>query len=482
MAKSRKSVEAPRDRTVSVRVSESERHRLLNAAVARFGAGRGHKSPVGKFGRLAFTLAERGGAVGGVCRPGRDECAFRLEGGACTISAPLRVAARSGGIGTESIPARYCLVELSQLHTSHQPLKGFEPDPAFPSEAQERDYRLTAEQAKVREIARTYDPALIFNTGPGAVDGIPIATEDRIVLGGNGRTMATALVYHGDGDGAATLPRDYLFEHAHEFGMAPDQVEQFQRPMLVRTIRVARDARTLAEWSRRLNTSLSQALSPTHLAVSRARFVDDSVFRELATMDDHETLAAFLQTSRSRGFVRALQRSGIIDGRAAVTYLGAEGLLNEPGRDLAADLLVAVLLPDADLITSYGRGPVGTLARAAVSLVQVGQSADYDLRAELRKAVRDRITMRAQAFDDVGRFLRQVGLFGTGAAVADSPRATALLYILEELEGSPAKFSRFARRYWQLAAPGAAGQSALFASESVPPLEALRGATDQERL
>jgi DdrB-like nuclease len=415
-------------------------------------------------------------AAAPACPADREECGYTVEGAACTVTAPLRVPARGGAIGTERTPARYCLVEIGQLHTSHQPLKGFAPDPEFPEGAQERDYRQTAERAKVEEIAQHYDASLIFNTSPGALDGVPVATEQRIVLGGNGRTMATSLVYAGRGGIEADAPRRYLVEHAHEFGLAPSAVEAFARPMLVRTIRVDGDARTLAEWSRRLNTSLSQQLDSTHLAVSRARFVSEGALRELGALGDDETLAAFLASARSRSFVRSLQASGVIDGRAAATYI-SDGLLNEQGRDLVADLLVAVLVPDAALIGAYGRGPVAALARAAPAIVQASQWPEYDLRAALRKAVRDRVTMRAQSIGSVGEYLRQTGLFaGATAAVEGDEQATILLRVLGELDGAPVRLTRFARRYAQLAEPAGVGQGALFAGEQLAPLDALRRA------
>jgi hypothetical protein len=413
------------------------------------------------------------------CPADKPECGYTVQGGTCTISARLSVPSKTSQ-RTERIPARYCLVEMADLHTSNLPLSDFAPDPDFPPEAQERDYRLPAEQAKVRGIAEDYQPELIFNTNPGAIDGVPIANEDRLVLGGNGRTMATVLVYAGRGNVPADSPKQYLIEQAHEFGLSPEVVASFEQPMLVRTIQTGRDRRTLADWSRRLNTSLSQQLDATRLAVSRARFLDEGTLRQLTqTMAEDETLAAFLSSRRSRPFVQALQSNGIITTRDAAAYLH-EGLLNEAGRDLVEDLLVAVLLPDAALITAYGRGPVGVLARAAPYLVIAGQAPEFDLRDPLRKAVRDRLTMRAQGIADVALFVKQQGLFaGSGAATEGDPRARALLYIMAELDAAPVRFSRFARRYAELAQANPTAQGGLFAGEKLSPLDALKKAATE---
>lgn len=419
--------------------------------------------------------------LAGACPPDRTECSFSVKGGACSVSARLAIGARTG-LGVEQVPARYCIMEISQLHTSHLPLRGFAPDPDYPDKAQERDYQLKAERAKVMEIAKDYDPALIFNTSPGAIDGVPVACDCGFVLGGNGRTMATRLVYAGQGGVPSETPRQYLIEHAYEFGFDAQTVEQFAQPMLVRTIKVS-DPKEFASWSRRLNMALSQQLDGTRLAVSRANYLEEDVLRELAaSMGDDETLTQYLSSPRSRRFVLALQSSGIIDARSAPTYLAEGGLLTDAGRDLVGDLLVAVLLPDATLIQSYGRGPVATLARGAPYLVMASASGPaWDLRQPLRKAVRDRVAMRASGVPTVENHLAQVGLFAAegAAAVTGDDRAILLLRVLTALENAPAKFARFARQYSELAAGSPIGQGALFAAEKIEPLEALQLAAGQ---
>lgn len=418
------------------------------------------------------------------CPPERAECNYSVKGGACSVAARLALGAKTG-LGIEQVPARYCLLEISALKTSHQPLRGFQPDPDYPAGAQERDYQLKGERLKVEEIARDYDPSLIFNTSPGAIDGVPVACDCGYVLGGNGRMMATRLVYAGLGGVPADTPRQYLIDHAYEFGFDRETVEQFDQPMLVRTIKVD-DPRDFPSWSRRLNVSLSVQLDGTRLAVSRARIVPQAALDELAaSMDDDETLVSFLSAQRSRRFVQALQQSGVIDGRASSTYLQDDGLLNQQGRDLVADLLVAVLVPDAGLIEAYGRGPVGTLARAAPYLVRAASDGgDWDLREPLRKAVRDRVSMKRHGFTTVDSFLAQGGLFGMDPR-GDQPqsrgdaRATALLRVLEALDGSPVKLGKFARAFVELSAANPRAQGALFAAEKIEPAEALQIAAGQ---
>lgn len=412
--------------------------------------------------------------VAPACDPLKPACHLTLYGGQCSIEAPLFVPAKEGQ-GLERITARYCLVEIAELKTSHKPVTGFGETPGYPKGAQERDYRLPSEQYKVMEIAKDYAPELIFNTAPGALDGLPISNEEKIILGGNGRTMATVLRYQID-----DLPKKYLLEHAKEFGFTKSQVKKFAYPMVVRTIKTADDEKTLASWSRRLNTSLSQQLDAVRLAVSRARFVDERVMRELGAMQDDETLVQFLSSTRSEEFVKALQKSGVIDQRAAATYI-SEGLLNQQGRELVAQLLVAMLIPDADQINALGVGPIETLAKSAVYLLKTKELRDYSLLGPLRAAVKDRLSMRAQNFVSVKEFLRQQSLFG-GAATAGDPLAVALLQVFYEAENAPVKFARFSRRYLELAKAPGEGQSTLFADLALSPVQTVKKASQEANI
>jgi hypothetical protein len=417
------------------------------------------------------------------CSPNKPACKLYLEGAACSVEAPLFVPSQKGGEGIDRITARYCLVEIADLKTSHNPLTGFGARQGYPKEAQERDYRLPAEERKVRKIAEDYAPELIFSTAPGALDGLPIVTQERIVLGGNGRTMATVLVYNGEGGVPSDTPKNYLAEHAKDFGFTKAQVLKFKWPMVVRTIETESDVKTLAEWSRRLNASLSQQLDSTRLAVSRARFVDERVFSELANMSDDETLTEFLSSMRSKGFVRALQDSNVLDQRSAAQYLGYDGILTQKGRELVADLLVAVLLPDADLLQALGVGRVATLARSASYIVQTQTLGAYDLVKPIRKALRDRVSMLSGSYPTVKAFLKEQGstLFAeTSSATRGDPLAVLLLRVLAELDDSPVKLAKVTRRYLKIAKAPGGGQSALFASESFTPTQALQLAAKEE--
>ena len=59
----------------------------------------------------------------------------------------------------------------------------------------------------------------------------PIIGEDNAVESGNGRTMGIIKAYQ---DGNADRYREYLIDHATEFGIRPEKVESMTAPVLVR--------------------------------------------------------------------------------------------------------------------------------------------------------------------------------------------------------------------------------------------------------
>jgi hypothetical protein len=392
-------------------------------------------------------------------------CALSLYGAKCAITTSVIVPSSGATLTIDKIPARYCVTEASSLLTSHDPLGGFAPRPGYPQDAQERDYRLQSEQGKVLGIAQRYEPSLIFSTAPGALDGLPVVTEDKLVLGGNGRAMATQLVYDGQGGVPANVPRDYLIQHAKQFGFHKADIRRYKYPVLVRTIKI-KDPKELPYWSRRLNAPLTQQLDKIALAVSRARFIDAPTLALLRQVGDEETLSDFLLSERSLDFVKSIQRANVIEARAASQFLTKEGVLNADGRELVNDLLVARVIPSADALRALTLSARGTLARSAYYLWATEELGQYNLVPSLRRAVSDTLEMRAQGLT-LNNFLRQGGLFMTHR----SPLDIATLKIWDNLSESPVKFARVMRRYLQLTRDIGRGQVGLFGAQS--PVEAL---------
>lgn len=391
--------------------------------------------------------------------------------------APLMLGSKTHA-GLEKVPARYCLIDVYELRPSNRPLSGFGYTEGYPRDAQERDYLTDkAEQLKVLEIARNFEPGLVFNANPGAIDGMPVVNQDGLVLGGNGRTMAAQIAYS-EGDQAQKI-RDYLRDNAKLFGFTAKQIAKVPYPVIVRRIQTSGEPQELAAWSRRLNETLSQQLDKTALAVSRAKFLPPQVLQALKIPDD-SSVGVWLASMDSKPFVEGLKSVGVIDARNFKTFIDPQtGLLSADGRDIVIDLIVAVLIPDAQLLKSLGPGVVGTIARGAPYLAEMKAwgASPFNLAPSLVGALQNFVDWRSKN-QSIETYINQGSLLGPAMTRA----VKVWLQIVVELSASPVRFMRVSRFYVQEARGPAAGQVALFAAESRTPVQILEAAALSENI
>jgi len=392
-----------------------------------------------------------------------------------TATAPLMLGSKTSA-GLEKVPARYCLVDVYDLKASNKPLSGFGYTEGYPRDAQERDYfHDKNEQLKVLEIARQFEPALVFNGNPGAIDGMPVVNQDGIVLGGNGRTMA-AMIAYSEGDQAQKI-RDYLKDNAKLFGFTARQIAKVPYPFLVRRIQTSGEPEELAAWSRRLNETLSQQLDKTALAVSRAKFLPASVLQAMKIPDDM-SVGAWLSSMDSKPFVEGLKSVGIIDARNFKLFIDPQnGLLTADGRDVIVDLIVAVLIPDAQLLKSLGPGVTATIARGAPYLAELRTwvNSPYNVSGQLFQALEAFVDWRSKDMS-IMSYIGQGSLLGAQR----SKMVNLWLKIVHDLAASPVRFMKVCRAYAQEARGPANGQVALFSAESRTPFQMLQAAAAAE--
>ena len=415
------------------------------------------------------------------CPPGQAACKLGLLGGLCGLPAVLVLAGSRGS----PIPqiARFCLASADRLIPSHDARRGFVRRTDYPEGVQEREYhREKSEQMKVLSTAQNLIPELIFNGAPGAIDGLPVVTKEGIVLGGNGRTQALQLHYAQGGQ----LARDYLLDHAAQFGFSRSDIEQIADPVVVRVIDVVdRDAptfqRAAQELVRLLNIPLTQSLSQRAEAVAESRRLTDEVLEILSVaLSDDQTLSDYLGSRSSRTLADAMRRASILTERNASRLITSEGF-TEDGKRFVERLLTAALLPDAELLDRLGAGTVATLAAGAPWLLGAAAAGpEWDLRKPLGLAARDLADLRGHSADSVDSYLRQGGIFGKPASIGNLT-AESLLRFLYEIANKPTKFRLFARRYAALAATNPVNQSSLFPTSTLEPGAALQRALEATR-
>ena len=292
--------------------------------------------------------------------------------------------------------AEWALVDAGDLIASHDPVT-FDQNPKHNVGNERAYHRDKAEQAKVRENAEDLKPELLINTNPDAVNGAPVVDESGVVLGGNSRTMTMQLVYRQGGATAAGL-KDYLSRSARQFGLKPGDVDAMSQPILVRQVK-PRDDEHKKLLVRQLNESFTQAMDPRTMAVAQARRVDERTMAEIATsLGPNQTLAAFLSSGASAGFIASLRRSGVITNQNQNAYISQgghnQGKLNENGRALVENVLVGKMVGDADLLSDLPQSLVGSLARSVPHMIQAESSGK-------KYAVRDQLALALDAYNEI---------------------------------------------------------------------------------
>jgi hypothetical protein len=323
---------------------------------------------------------------------------------------------------------------------------------------------------KVSRISRTLKPQLVANSNPDPISGPPIITEDGVVLGGNGRTMAMQLAYAKEPESAEKL-KSHLVQNARQFGMHPDEVKAINKPILVRRVKAGKDTNKLRALGRRMNESLTQGLDPRTAEVAMGQnYVDKNLTGVLvAGMDHDQTLGDYLASSNSREFINAMSSSGIIDDLNRDEFVDEKsGLLNEDGRMRIERILAARMLPDAAVLSNMSQKARESIARSVPSFLRA-EAAGWDIRESLMSAVKADIDFRAGGHKGAGTYMRQVIASSDpdnpAVAVQGDKTAGQLFKMLQRVgvQKTPAGFREFARR--AEIAKDAGGSASLFGGD-----------------
>jgi hypothetical protein len=384
----------------------------------------------------------------------------------------------------KALRARYKLVEASEAVASHDP-QSFRKRDGYPPDVQERAYhRDKAEQGKVVRNAQKLNPAFVVNTNPDAVNGPPMMTPDGVVLGGNSRTMSMQRAYELHPEKAAEY-KSYLAEHAHEVGLSADDVNAMKNPILMREVEAEDTSKQgLQLLVRQMNESFTQGMDPRTMQVAMGRKLDERSLETLAnSMEEDETLNAFLSSPRAESFVNGLMRSGIIDQRNANQYMRkGTKTLNNDGKQLVARILVGRTVADADVLSDTGTQMIDSIARSVPAMTQAtAHGKGYDLGPDLAVAVDafNDLQRRADAgvipsldpkMDDRrfrGLFNYFDSLFGDTHPVVGNKRATQLFEVLIRKRGAT-QMAKVFRDYAKRAAQHPEGQSTMFGPAASP--------------
>ena len=286
---------------------------------------------------------------------------------------------------------KYKIIEASDLIASHK-AESFGENPLYPKEVQERAYESDkAEQLKVIRNAQNLEPSFVVNTNPDAINGAPIMTPDRIVLGGNSRTMAIQRAYSNHPEKAQEY-KEYLANNAHAFGFSSDHVASFKEPVLVREYEPSsQDKNNLRLLVRQMNEGFTQSMDERTETSAIARRLSDSTLRLLgaemmASSDDN--LADFLK-SGSKGasnVINSLLRDGVLSNQNMNKYFDIDTQqVNNTFVSMLQNVITGSVLTDRKVIKKLKPSLYDRFSSGIITLVTHGL--DEENKKALQSAI-----------------------------------------------------------------------------------------------
>ena len=133
------------------------------------------------------------------------------------------------------VRGRYKVVEASSVQPSHT--SGHRNVYHFISEAQPKERTDKTSEAESTRIASDMKPDRITG-GTNAYGGAPVVNARGEVIQGNNRAIALRKMWGERHEESQASYRQYLIEHAAEFGLDADAVAQMENPVLVRELDV----------------------------------------------------------------------------------------------------------------------------------------------------------------------------------------------------------------------------------------------------
>lgn len=210
----------------------------------------------------------------------------------------------------KNIPAgRVSLIEAEQLQPSH--VNGRRNPLHFIDEAQPKERNDEASVMSARNIAANIRPEEITSSVT-AYTGAPTVNARGEVIQGNNRSAALREMWAGQPEQAAKY-KQYLADHAADFGLTPEDVEAMQHPVLVNMLDVADDdAITLGQFvAQDTESGGVERIKPKNI-VQKMGGNMRSYANQLLLSTDDETSFAELVDRNGMGVLKWMQQKGYI--------------------------------------------------------------------------------------------------------------------------------------------------------------------------
>ena len=201
------------------------------------------------------------------------------------------------------------LIDASQLQPSH--INGQRNPLHFIDEAQPKERNDEASIMSARKIAANIRPEEITSSVT-AYTGAPTVNTRGEVIQGNNRSAALREMW-AEHPEQATKYKQYLTEHAADFGLAPEDVEAMQQPVLVNMLDVTDDdAITLGQFvAQDTESGGTERIKPKNIVQKMGGDMRSFAGRLLASPDEEMSFAELIDRN-GLGVLKWMQQKGYI--------------------------------------------------------------------------------------------------------------------------------------------------------------------------
>jgi len=226
----------------------------------------------------------------------------------------------------QNIPAgRVALIEASRLQPSH--INGQRNPLHFIDEAQPKERNDEASVLSARRMAANIRPEEITSSVT-AYTGAPTVNVRGEVIQGNNRSAALREMWAGE-PAQAQKYKQYLTDHAADFGLTPEDVEAMRRPVLVSMVDVSDDeAITLGQFvAQDTESGGTERIKPRNVVQRMGGDMRSFASRLLSSSNDEMTFSELvdrngmdvLKWMQQRGHISPTQYRSAFDNRGNLT-------------------------------------------------------------------------------------------------------------------------------------------------------------------
>lgn len=226
----------------------------------------------------------------------------------------------------KNIPTGHvALIEANQLQPSH--LNGLRNPLHFIDEAQPKERNDDASVMSARRIAANIRPEEITSSVT-AYTGAPTVNTRGEVIQGNNRSAALREMWAGQPEQAAKY-KQYLAAHAADFGLAPEDVEAMQQPVLVNMLDVPdEDAITLGQFvASDTESGGTERIKPKNIVQKMGDDMRSFAGRLLASPDEEMTFSELvdrngmdaLKWMQAKNYITPTQYRSAFDSKGNLT-------------------------------------------------------------------------------------------------------------------------------------------------------------------